>query len=263
MSTYLPVILFFAALTAVLFMTASDRAMQIRTAQEFGGRITRLRPKDLFEYLTPVRIIGWLVILFSVLFFIHYQMVKKQIEGLMTEKEYELTVGTIVIPFGAMFRNEFIVESGFSRRKRRERADVQVTGNVISGIRVSMEDINLAKLSTLTGKAFVFNYLSDVKVLEPAIKKYMKRTINSKQITHFEIETFDNRGPYILVVLGKRYRKGDLDGFAEKIAKGLFKYLTGSAKLQVNQVVIKAIDPAKYERNKTIKVIARGQAGSY
>ena len=58
MSAYLPVILFFVALTAVLFMTASDRAMQMRTAQEFGGRIARLRPKDLFAYLTPVRIIG-------------------------------------------------------------------------------------------------------------------------------------------------------------------------------------------------------------
>jgi len=263
MTVYFPVILFFLALTAVLFMSASDRAMQVRTVQEFGQRIVRLRPKDLFEYLTPVRIIGWFMVLFTLLFIVHYQMVKTQIEALMVEKEYELDVGTIAIPFGAMFRSEFTVESGFSRRKRRERASVSVTGNILGGMNISMEDIELAKLSSLTGKAFVFNYLSDVKVLKPAIEKYLKRTINSKQITHFEIETFDNRGPYIFVVLGKRYRKGDLDGYAEKIAKGLFKNLTGSAKLQVNQVVIKAIDPIRYERNKKIKVIARGKAGSY
>ena len=64
-----------------------------------------------------------------------------------------------------------------------------------------------------------FSYLTDVKVLKPAINRYMKQLKRNKQIDEFEIETFDNRGPYILVVLNEKNRSKDVKEVANGIAE--------------------------------------------
>ncbi len=263
LSIYLPVIGFFAALMLLTFATSSDRLQQVQSLRAGFARLTYFRMSDLRHYFTLGRIIRWGFLIFLLSFIWVYMALKSEIKKDMAEFELELDVGTIKIPPLAFFKSEFVANAGFSRRRRRERVDVEVTGNVFTGFAVNFEETDLAALSKLTGKAFTFNYLSDVKVLRPAITAYMKRTIASKQIAFFEIETFDNRGPYLLVVLDESKRGGDAGAMATKLAEGLYNNLTGAKALKVNQVVVKVIDPADWAADKTITVIARGKAGSY
>ena len=113
------------------------------------------------------------------------------------------------------------------------------------------------------GKAFVFSYLTDVKILRPAIDKHMKKMVRNKQIDEFMIETFDNRGPYVLVVLSEKNRGKDVKAVATEIAESLHTNLTKTNKLKVNQVVIKVVDPEQYTKNNRVKVVGRGTAGQY
>ena len=263
LNIYLPVIGFFAGLMLLTFVTSPDRAEQVQSLRGGVAKLTYFRLSDLRHYFTLGRIIRWGLVIYLLSFAWVYLALKNEIRRDMAGYEMELDVGTIKIPALAFFKSEFIANAGFSRRRRRERVDVEVSGNVFTGFAVNFEETDLATLSKLTGKAFTFNYLSDVKVLRPAINAYMKRTISAKQITLFEIETFDNRGPYLLVVLDESKRSGDAGALATKLAEGLYNNLTGEKALKVNQVVIKVIDPADWAADKTITVIARGKAGSY
>ena len=132
-----------------------------------------------------------------------------------------------------------------------------------SGFDLHISEIELAKVNKIIGKAFVFSYLTDVGVLKPVINRHMKQLVRNKQIDEFEIETFDNRGPYVLVVLSEKKRSEDVDVIAAEIAESLHTNLTKTNNLKVNQVVIKVIDPDQYADNKRVKVLGRGTAGQY
>ncbi len=260
---YLPVVGFLCALMVLTFVTSSDRAQQVQSLRAGLTRLTYFRRSDLLRYFTIGRIIRWGLVIFILSFVWAYMALKNEIRRDMAKYEMELDVGTVKIPPLAFFKSKFDANAGFNRRRRRERVDVEVSGNVFSGYTVNFEENDLATLSKLTGKAFTFNYLSDIKVLRPAINAYMKRTIAAKQIEFFEIEIFDNRGPYLLVILDESKRGEDAEKLATKLAEGLYNNLTGEKKLKVNQVVIKVIDPVAYAADKSIDVIARGKAGSY
>jgi hypothetical protein len=263
LTIYLPILGFFAALMLLTFATSPDRLQQVQSLRAGMARLTYFRRSDVLRYFTLGRILRWGLVIFLLSFVWTYLALKSDVRKDMVGYELELDVGTIKIPVLAFFKSEFVANAGFSRRRRRERVDVEVTGNVFTGFEVNFEETDLATLSKLTGKAFTFNYLSDIKVLRPAINAYMKRTIASKQIEFFEIEIFDNRGPYLLVILDEGKRGGDAEAMATKLAEGLYTNLTVAKALKVNQVVIKVIDPADWAADKTITVIARGKAGSY
>ena len=91
----------------------------------------------------------------------------------------------------------------------------------------------------------------------------MKQLVRNKLIDVFRIETFDNRGPYVLVVLSEKNRTRDVNAFATQIAESLHTNLTKTNSLKVNQVVIKVVDPEQYTKNKRVKVVGRGKAGQY
>jgi len=260
---YLPVAGFFAALMLLIFVTSRDQLQQVQSLRAGMARLTYFRKSDVRRYFTFGRILRWGLVIFMLSFVWAYLALKSEIRKDMVGYELELDVGTVKIPVLAFFRSEFVANAGFSRRRRRERVDVEVSGNVFGGYKVNFEETDIATLSKLTGKAFTFNYLSDIKVLRPAINAYMKRTIASKQIEFFEIEIFDNRGPYLLVILDESKRGGDAVEQATKLAEGLYTNLTVAQALKVNQVVIKVIDPVAWAADKTINVIARGKAGSY
>jgi hypothetical protein len=263
LNIYLPILGFFAALMLLTFATSPDRAEQVQALRAGMARLTYFRWSDIVRYFTLGRIIRWALIVFLLSFVWAYMALKSEMKREIAKYELELDVGTIKIPMLAFFKPHFVANAGFSRRRRRERVDVEVSGNVFSGYKINFEETDLATLSKLTGKAFTFNYLSDIKVLRPAINAYMKRTIAAKQVEFYDIELFDNRGPYLLVILDESKRGGDVQALATKIAEGLYNDLTGARGLKVNQVVIKVIDPVAYAADKSIDVIARGKAGSY
>ena len=80
----------------------------------------------------------------------------------------------------------------------------------------------------------------------PPIDKHMKKMVRNKQIDEFKIETFDNRGPYVLVVLSEKNRGKAVKAVATQIAESLHTNLTKTNNLKVNQVVIKVVDPEQY-----------------
>ena len=183
---------------------------------------------------------------------------------LKTNHIAEVAVGSLVLPYSAFFRSallqtEYSVDAGFAKSRKRARIAVDITGG-ITNLRARIHSDGLAELQKLTGNKFVFAYLTDLKILRPAIDEYMGQLIHNKQIAQFEIETFDNRGPYILVVLPNQQQ--DANARAASLATDLHKHLTQTQQLQVSQVVIKVVDAQPYLANKTIRVIARGTAGN-
>ena len=156
-----------------------------------------------------------------------------------------------------------MADTGFSKSRMRTRADISVSGRLWTGFDLHISEIELAKVSKIVGKAFVFSYLTDVKILRPAIDRHMKKMVRNKQIDEFKIETFDNRGPYVLVVLSEKNRDKGVKAVAMQIAESLHTNLTKTNNLKVNQVVIKVVDPEQYAKNKRVKVLGRGKAGQY
>jgi len=225
MAVYAPIVLFFLAILLVTFATSPDRLVQVHNQRAFFVRITYFRSKDIGTYLTVPTILRWLVTIYLLTFLTLYLVRQRDVRNMLAERELELDVGTLKIPALAILKSEFVADTGFSRRKRRQRVALGVAGNVFSGFEVRIEETDLAKLAKLTGKAFEFNFLSDVKLLRPAIEAYMQTTTRNKVTSYFEIETFDNRGPYLLVVLDKGRRSGDLLEVANKIAAGLYPTL--------------------------------------
>ena len=207
----------------------------------------------------------YLIVLFCLVTYIWtYQSIKQEVRILLLQKEIEgVAVGSLVMPYSAFFRSEYTADTGFSKSRKRTRADISVNGRLWSGFDVHISEIELAKVNKIVGKAFVFAYLTDVKILKPAINKHMKKMVRTRQIDTFEIETFDNRGPYVLVVLSEKNRGKDVKAVATQIAESLHVNLTKTNNLKVNQVVVKVVDPEPYTRNKRVKVLGRGTAGQY
>ena len=264
---FVPLAGFVLAVLLVLLVTAPDLRLQLLKLQTTMGNVARLRHRPgeaLLGALTIKRVV-WLVVLFCLVTYIWtYQSIKEEIRTLLLEKELDgVAVGSLVMPYSAFFRSEYMADAGFSKSRKRTRADISVSGRLWSGFDVHISEIELAKVNKIVGKAFVFAYLTDVKILRPAIDKHMKKMVRTKQLDTFKIETFDNRGPYVLVVLSEKNRGKDVKALATQIAESLHTNLTKTRNLKVNQVVIKVVDPDQYARNKRVKVLGRGTAGQY
>ena len=264
---FVPLAAFVLAILCILLVTAPGRRAQLARLRATAGNVAHLRhrPREAFSGLFTVKRVVYAIVLFCLVTYIWtYQSIKQEVRMLLHEKEIEgVTVGSLVMPYGAFFQSEYMADTGFSKSRKRTRADISVSGRLWSGFDLHISEIELAKVNKIVGKAFVFSYLTDVKVLRPAINRHMKQMVRTRQIDEFKIETFDNRGPYVLVVLNEKNRSKDVKAVATQIAESLHTNLTKTNKLKVNQVVIKVVDPEQYTKNKRVKVVGRGTAGQY
>ena len=264
---FYPLVVFVAGVLLVLFLTAPDRRAQLVRLRTTAGNVVnmRRRPGDVLRGLFTVKRVAYAVIAFCLATYIWtYQSLKQEVRSLLAENEIEgVEVGSLVMPYAAFFLSEYVADTGFSKSRKRTRADISVSGRLWSGFDLHISAIELAKVNKIVGKAFVFAYLTDVKILRPAIDRHMKKMVRTRQIDEFAIETFDNRGPYVLVVLNERNRGKDVKAVATQIAESLHTNLTKTNELKVNQVVIKVVDPEQYAKNKRVKVVGRGTAGQY
>ncbi|MGI9311096.1 MAG: hypothetical protein ACR2P7_06145, partial [bacterium] len=154
------------------------------------------------------------------------------------------------------------IDAGFSKSKKRARAAVAIRGNALTGFDATIDETGMAKVNKIIGRKFVFSYLTDVNILRPAIHRHMDKLVRAKRVAKYQIETFDNRGPYILVALGSANQSDDAAA-ATSLAQELHIHLTKTDQLKVNQVVIKVLDPQPFLERGAIQVIARGKAGNY
>lgn len=267
LSVYLPIVILVLATMAALFATAPDRNHQWHTMTAFflkqfrrdtsGIKKTKLR-------FSVKRIVFSLIVLYLLSYGWTYQRVQDAIAVKLAENGVEeVAVGSLIIPYSAFFQSSYVANAGFSRSRKRTRVDVFIRGHLWGGFRTDIDEQGLAKINTVTGKKFVFSYLTDVKILRPVINQYMTQLVRGKQIDKYEIETFDNRGPYIIVALNPKNRSKEGTKIADSLAQGLYIHLTKTKQLKVNQVIIKVVDPEPYIADRIIKVIARGRAGSY
>ncbi len=262
----IPVILIALAALTMLYITAADREDQIIRLKTSWSHFTDLGstwPQLLKKFFSPYRIIVTAVLLFLATYIWVYQTLQDEVADLMAEKQVAVTVASLIIPYTAFFRSEYISDTGFTKSKKRARANISVKGRPWSGFALDIADTEMAKIVKITGKKFVFEYLSDVKVLEPVIHKHMKRLLAAKQIDKYEIETYDNRGPYLVVALNEKHKGKAINQVADTLAAGLHTTLTITNQLKVNQVVIKIVDPEQYINHNKIRIIGRGTAGSY
>ena len=264
---FVPLIAFVLAVLFILLFTAPDRRAQLLTLSSTAGNIANMRhhPREALLGVFTVKRMVYAIVLSCLISYIWtYQSIKSEIGMLLLEEQIEgVDVGSLVMPYSAFFQSAYTADTGFSKSRKRTRANISVEGRLWSGFEVHISEIDLAKVNKIVGKAFVFSYLTDVKILKPAIKKRMGQLVRNKQIDAFEIETFDNRGPYVLVVLSEKNRSKDVKVVATEIAESLHTNLTKTNNLKVNQVVIKVIDPELYTKSKRVKVLGRGKAGQY
>ena len=267
LAPFVPLAAFVLAILCVLLVTAPDRRAQLVQLHVTAGNILNMRhrPREALLGLFTVKRAVYAIVLFCLVTYIWtYQSIKQEVRVLLQEKEIKgVAVGSLVMPYGAFFLSEYVADTGFSKSRKRTRADISVSGRLWTGFEVHISEIELAKVNKIVGKAFVFSYLTDVKILRPAINKHMKKMVRNKQIDEFKIETFDNRGPYVLVVLSEKNRGKDVKAVATQIAESLHTNLTKTNNLKVNQVVVKVVDPEQYAKNKRVKVVGRGTAGQY
>ena len=252
LAPFVPLAAFVLAILCVLLVTAPDRRAQLVQLRVATGNVANLRhgPREALAGLFTIKRVVYLVVLFCLVTYIWtYQSIKQEVRVLLQENEIEgVRVGSLVMPYSAFFRSEYMADTGFSKSRKRTRADISVSGRLWSGFDLHISEIELAKVNKIVGKAFVFSYLTDVKILRPAINKHMKRLVRNKLIDEFKIETFDNRGPYVLVVLGEKNRGKAVKAVATQIAESLHTNLTKTNNLKVNQVVIKVVDPEQYTK---------------
>lgn len=264
LSAYLPVFVLVLSAMALLFATAADRKQQ--GANLIGGftRILRSGAGGMKRWFSLQRIVLWFIVLFLLSYLWTYQRAQDTIAARLADSGIEeVKVGSLIIPWSAFFQSRYTANAGFSRSKKRTRADVSMEGYFWTDLDARIDETGLAKINKITGKKFVFSYLTDVKILRPAINRYMDQLVRGRQIDQYEIETFDNRGPYIIVALNEKSLGKDTSKVATSLAEGLHTNLTKTNQLKVNQVVVKVVDPEPYLAEKTITVIGRGKAGSY
>jgi hypothetical protein len=259
---YTPIILFVLAILVLLFMTAADRGYQLLQFKQIG--LTLVESRQLIKILSIKRVLYFIILLYLVSFIWVYQSIQDKIADLLQEQKIKgVEIGSLVIPSMAFFKDGYTADTGFKKYRKRVRSDVKVMGYPWNGLNVSLSEDGLGKLSKITGKKFVFSYLTDVKVLKPAINQHLQIAENQKKIDGFKLEMFDNRGPYIVVFLNEQDQSKDVNQIAKMLAQDVFDHLTKKKQLKVNRVVIKIAEPEPYLRNETIIVIGRGTAGSY
>ena len=273
---YLPVLLFAMLIAAFLFISAADRNAQAARAKH-SARMVYANFHQKFAHgfnprnFLPRRVnfrraIFWAAVLYLISYIAAYQRLQDAIaDELIASGAAEISVGSLIIPHSAFFRRAYVADAGFYKSKSRARAELQVRGNVWSGFAIDIDEASLAKINKLAGKKFVFSYLTDVKILRPAIHEHMRELLAAKQIAKYEIETFDNRGPYLIVALGthRSRRAEDPAKIANEMAEGLHAKLTKVKQLKVNRVVVKIAEPGAYINDNTVNLLARGTAGNY
>ena len=263
--SYLPIVLFVLSTCFLIFLISSNKDDQILYLKKSRNYfIKKIRPSELLTLITIKRIIFYAIAIYIAVFIVHYQSLKASMRDLIAEKKLEdVQVGSLSIPYLAFLQSEYMANTGFQKFKRRVRIDVDVEGNMWSGFNVGIGQRQMVKLNKITGKKFVFSYITDTKKLTPVIERHMKRELKNKQVTYYQLTQYDNRGPYIQVILSEKNRNKDNNKMAATIAKRVFDELTINKGLKVNQVVIQIIDPEAYEANKRKTVIGRGTAGTY
>jgi len=263
--SYLPIVLFVLSTCFLIFLISSNKDDQILYLKKSRNYfIKKIRPSELLTLITIKRIIFYAIAIYIAVFIVHYQSLKASMRDLIAEKKLEdVQVGSLKIPYLAFLQSEYMANTGFQKYKRRARVDVDVEGNMWSGFKVHIGQRQMVKLNKITGKKFVFSYITDTKKLTPVIERHMKRELKNKQVTYYQLTQYDNRGPYIQVILSEKNRNKDNNKMAATIAKRVFDELTINKGLKVNQVVIQIIDPEAYEANKRKTVIGRGTAGTY
>ena len=263
--SYLPIFLFILSTCVLIFAISANKEDQILYLKKSGNNfLKKIRPSEFIKLITISRIIFYAIVLYIVVFMVHYQSLKASMRDLVVEKKLEdVLVGSLRIPYLSFLQSQYIANTGFQKFKRRVRIDVDVEGNMWSGFKVHIGQRQMVKLNKITGKKMVFAYLTDTKKLTPVIERHMKRELKNKQVTYYQLTQYDNRGPYIQVILSEKNRNKDTNKMAATIAKRVLDELTINKGLKVNQVVIQIIDPEAYEANKRKTVIGRGTAGTY
>ena len=263
--SYLPIILFVLSTCFLIFLISSNKDDQILYLRKSGNNfLKKIRPSEFIKLITIKKIIFYVIVIYIAVFIVHYQFLKASMRNLVDEKKLEdVKVGSLRIPYLAFLKSHYISNTGFQKFKRRVRIEVDVEGNMWSGFNVDIGQRQMVKLNKITGKKMVFAYLTDTKKLTPVIKAHMKRELKNNQITYYQLTQYDNRGPYIQVILSEKNRNKDDNKMASTIAKRIFDELTINKGLKVNQVVIQILDPKAYETNKRKTVIGRGTAGTY
>ena len=273
LESYFPLIIFVLFTIGLLLVTASDRDEQIiQLKKKWPSLIKNMNSKELIKMVTIRRIIFSIIFLYLATFTWTYQTLQNRVLDLLAEKKIEgVKVHSLRIPSMAFFKSDYNSNTGLRKFKKRQRVDISVQGHVWSGFKLDISQKEIQLLSRITGKKFVFSYITGVKKLKPVIHRHMKREMTSKQIDAYIIEHFDNRGPYIIVVLNEKNRNKDKTEISSTLADRLYKELTIVKGLKVNQVVVKITDPSLYIdnnydtlRNRSkISIIGRGTAGTY
>ena len=263
--SYLPILLFVLSTCLLIFAVSTDKEDQISYLKKSGSNfLKKFRPNEFITLITIKRIIFYAIAIYIAVFITHYQFLKASMRDYIAEKKLEdVKVGSLRISYFAFLQSNYIANTGFQKFKRRARVDVDVEGNIWSGFNVGIGQRQMVKLNKITGKKFVFSYITDTKKLTPVIKAHMKKELKNKQIDYYKLTQYDNRGPYLQVILNEKNRSKDLKTIASTIAKRLFDELTINKGLKVNQVVVQIMDPEIYKKNKRITIIGRGTAGSY
>ena len=260
---YWPVLMFASFIAAILFAASTDRAAQIARIE---SAVSRLRIARFKFRLSASRVAGATVLACLLSYMWTYQRIQDAIaEQLIVHKLDKVEVRSLIIPYSAFVQSAYVADTGFTMSKKRTRAAVAVRGFGWGALDVQLNEAALAKINKVAGGTMVFAYLTDddVNKLRPAIKTYMDKLTRAEQITKYEIETFDNRGPYLFVALTESRGDEGVAQSAKAIADGLYANLINTEKLKVNRVVVKIVARDAYLADKTIQVIARGTAGSY
>ena len=103
----------------------------------------RHHSRDVFTGLFSVKRVVYAIVLSCLVTYIWtYQSIKSEIRVLLAEKEVEgVEVGSLVMPYSAFFRSEYMADTGFSRSKKRTRADISVSGRLWSGFDLHISEI--------------------------------------------------------------------------------------------------------------------------
>ena len=113
--------------------------MQIIQLKSTAGNIAAWRHTWREEFrglFTIKRVIIALVVFYLIGYIWVYQVLQDKVTALLVAEEIDgVTVGSLVMPYTAFFRSEYIADTGFSRSRKRTRADVSVTGHLWSGPR--------------------------------------------------------------------------------------------------------------------------------
>lgn len=281
LTLYLPIFLLMFATMALLLVTDARRRRHWNKliacfAGLRGGHRSVTRSKGggksgAWRRFQLRRMLFWSLALFVLSYGWTYQRAQHAIAvELAANGMQEIHIGSLIIPYSAFFQAAYLADAGFSHSRKRTRTEVSLSGHPWGGylgdhlggkMVARIDQPGLTRINSLLGKKFVFSYLTDVETLRPAIDQHMRQLIRGKQIEHYEIETFDNRGPYLIVLLNQQDRRQDAHQAATALATDLYTTLTKTNQLQVNQVVVKVVEPQPYLANKTIQVIARGTAG--